>query len=217
MAAQDHESKSEWVGLRGRVMGWYLGSSLRRAAEVLFLGDSRGRFLREVDQLLKGDELVLDVGGGSGYFSLAIAERLRGGKLFCIDLSPEMLRHLRRKAERQNLADRVEAKLGNAYELPLEDSTIDLATSNGVFHELARPARALLEIRRVLKPGGRVIITDFRNTSLGKKIAIAHRDGSHGPFSEEELRSLLADTGFSDVKTVPIRNFVLAAGQRGIP
>lgn len=214
MATSEHEITSEWAGLKGRIGGWYLNSPLRRVSELFFLGDLKGRFIEKIDTLLKGDETVLDVGGGSGYFSLPIAQRLSNGKVISLDLSEEMQGELKRKAKARNLTPRIEAQLGNAYQLDVQDATIDVATSNGVFHELSEPKKALAEIKRVLRPGGFVILTDFRDTPIGKRIGAAHNAEDHGPFSPEELKALIADAGFVNVTVETIKNWVLGMGQK---
>ncbi len=91
MRPQRREITSEWEGLKGRIGGWYLNSPLRRLAEIFLLGDLRTRFLQQTSLLLRGDEIVLDAGAGSGYFSLPVAARLQNGKVICIDLSSQML------------------------------------------------------------------------------------------------------------------------------
>lgn len=119
------KQRGEWTGLKGRIGAWYLNGPLRRLSEVLFLGDVRTVFLREINKLIKGGEVVLDVGAGSGYFSLAIAERLKTGKVICLDLSGEMLQRLERVANRRGLMSRVQILLGTASPIKLEDEAVD--------------------------------------------------------------------------------------------
>lgn len=211
--AENTTHSSEWTGLRGRVMGWYLGSFLRRLSEVLVLGDSRSNVLAETWAALGGKGIVLDVGAGAGYFSLAIARQLQEGKVICVDLSREMLSHLRGTAERRCLSDRVEILEGSAYQIRLDDQSVDLAIANGVFHELVRPELAMQEMVRVVRPGGRVIVTDFRaDTWIGSRIAAAHRSEDHGPFRLEELKTLFLQAGLDDVRVSAVRNFVMGVG-----
>lgn len=214
MISHERHIGSEWEGLKGRIGGWYLNSPLRRASEIFFLGDLRSRFTENIDCLLNGNETVLDVGAGSGYFSLLIAEKLRTGKVIAVDLSYEMLESLRKRARQRSLSHKIDARIGNAYQLPIEDSTMDIATSNGVFHELSYPSKALEEMKRVLKRGGYAIVTDFRDTWIGKIIGAAHRGGDHGPFSAKELKSLFEDAGFANLEADAVRNWVVVLGQK---
>lgn len=203
---------SEWTGIKGRIGAWYLASRLRRLSEILVLGNLRPRFLEAVR--LRGDEVVVDAGSGSGFYSLAVAENLPRGRLICVDLSDEMLAHLKRRTATKGLADRVEVRKGDVTALELADGSADLAISNGVWHELPDPSRAAVEIFRVLKPGGRVVVTDFRDTGLGKRIGAAHRSTDHGPWSVEQLVKTLEGVGFTEVAGEAVRTWVIAWGAK---
>lgn len=205
---------SEWTGIKGRIGAWYLNSPLRRLSEILFLGDCKSVFLSEVSHLIRGDDLILDIGAGSGYFSLAIAKKLNTGKVICLDLSEEMLQRLERKAEREGLRQRIQILKAEASSSGLESESVDLVVSNGVFHELSNPGSVLREMLRVLKPNRRVIISDFRDTRIGKRIGAAHREEAHGPLGVDELERLLARAGLSNVKAYPVKHWVIGVGKK---
>lgn len=177
-------------------------------------GNIRSRVLIEVTEALKGEGAVLDVGAGAGYFSLAIASKLERGRVICLDLSREMLGHLRRTAQKKHLSDRIELLEGSAYQIRLDAGCMDVAISNGVLHELVRPQLVLQEMVRVVRPGGRVIVTDFRDTWLGRRIASAHRSEDHGPFGQQELRKLFLDVGLENIRVTAIRHFVIGVGTK---
>lgn len=103
---------------------------------------------------------VVDVGAGTGLLSLAFAER--AARVWAIDSSPAMGEYLRVKASSADLHN-VESVLASAVSLPLVDEVADLVVSNYCMHELRRAEkyRALSEARRVLKPGGRIVIGDM--------------------------------------------------------
>ncbi len=103
---------------------------------------------------------VVDVGAGTGLLSLAFAER--AARVWAIDSSPAMGEYLRVKAASADLHN-VESVLASAVSLPLVDEVADLVVSNYCLHELRRAEkyRALAEARRVLKPGGRIVIGDM--------------------------------------------------------
>jgi ubiquinone/menaquinone biosynthesis C-methylase UbiE len=105
-------------------------------------------------------QTVVDVGSGTGLLSLAFAERT--ARVWAIDSSPAMRDYLRVKATSADL-DNVETVLASAVSLPLVDEVADLVVSNYCLHELRRADkyRALAEARRVLKPGGRLVIGDM--------------------------------------------------------
>ncbi|MBI2955342.1 MAG: class I SAM-dependent methyltransferase [Chloroflexi bacterium] len=214
MAKEQRVARSEWTGIKGRIGGWYLNSPFRRLSEMLFLGDCRSAFLRAVSEIARGNEVVLDVGAGSGYFSLALVTKLNAGKVICLDLSEEMLWRLKRKAEEQGQADRIQIVEAPATASGLEPESVDLAVSNGLFHELPTPDAVVTEMLRVSKSGGWVIITDFRDTRVGRRIGAAHREGSHGPFSVGEMEILLINAGLRNVNVRPVRHWVVGVGQK---
>lgn len=199
---------SEWTGMKGRIGGWYLSSWLRRLSELLILGDLRKRFMEVVS--LKGSELVVDAGCGSGFYSLAIASKLDSGRTTCVDLSDEMLDILRRRARRRGLADRIFIRKGDVTALDVPAGAADVAVSNGVWHELPDPARAAGELFRVTKRGGRVVVTDFGDTTIGRRITARHRESDHGPFSVEELTRIMREAGFADVQGERVGHWVIA-------
>ena len=106
---------------------------------------------------------VIDLGCGSGVFVPFVA-RVVGdqGKVYAVDLNPAMLNQVERKlarAENQDIGN-VELKQAGAYDLPFEDEFIDLVYVLSVLQEIPDRGKALREIRRVLKPGGILAITE---------------------------------------------------------
>src|SRR5579863_6844864 len=114
---------------------------------------------------LKPGEAVLDVGCGTG--TLAITARRRvghDGKVSGIDASPEMIARAGKKARKAGLE--IEFRNESIEALPFPDGRFDLVLSTVMLHHLPRKVRdaGLREIRRVLRPGGRVLIVDFAGT-----------------------------------------------------
>ena len=106
---------------------------------------------------------VLDLGCGSGAFTTFVARAVgEQGKVYAVDIQPEMLRQLERKlskAENRQLKN-IELKQASAYDLPFEDGALDLVYMVTVLQEIPDTARVLQEIRRVLKPGGILAVTE---------------------------------------------------------
>jgi ubiquinone/menaquinone biosynthesis C-methylase UbiE len=200
--------------MKGRIFAWHLDNPLARLPETLLLGDCRSAVQDEFSRLLQGDEVVLDIGAGTGRFSLAIAKQLKSGKVICLDLSDEMLQHLERKAEQECLKDRIQILNGEASASALENESVDLVMSNSVFHELSNPEAVLAEMLRVLKPAGWVMITDFRDTRISRLICRSHGGESHGPFSVHELETLLSEAGLKNVRVSPVRHWVIGVAQK---
>lgn len=117
---------------------------------------------------IREGDVVLDIGSGSGTDAL-IASTLTGpgGKVYGLDMTQAMLLKLRRNIAAMG-AQNVEPLEGNAEEIPLPDASVDVVTSNGVLNLVPDKPRAFAEIARVLRPGGRVQISDI---SLAKPVS----------------------------------------------
>jgi SAM-dependent methyltransferase len=152
-----------------------LGSSilLLIICALMLWGSLVGK-LRVRDQVIaalpwRGDEQVLDVGCGHGLMLIGAAKRLTTGKAIGIDLfldtdqaanSPEATL---RNAALEGVAQRVDVRRADARDLPYDNNTFDVVITSWVLHMMLEPddrTRALREIMRVLKPGGRAVIVD---------------------------------------------------------
>ena len=105
-------------------------------------------------------ERVLEVGPGTGYYSLPVADRLGDGSLDIFDIQQEMLDHVMRAAAKRGVAN-ITPTLGDAQHLPYEDATFDAAFLVTVLGEIPDQDAALHELARVLKPGGRLVVGEL--------------------------------------------------------
>ncbi len=108
---------------------------------------------------LRGDEQVLELGCGPGYFSIAFRDATPHGRLVLFDLQPEMLRMAR---ERVGRGSRVAVAAGNAMALPFRNGAFDVVYIAAVLGEVPDRHRCLEEVRRVLRPGGRLVVNEVR-------------------------------------------------------
>ncbi|MCT9078732.1 methyltransferase domain-containing protein [Streptomyces fulvoviolaceus] len=168
------------------------------------------RELRELSYELLGDvSSVVDVGCGAGR---AVAELTdRGVEAVGVDPDERMIAIARTRWPHADF------RRADAYALPLPDHSTQGCRADKVFHELADPARALAEARRVLVPGGRVVLVgqdwdtlviDSDDPSFTRAIVQARADLVTAPRAARAYRNLLLDAGFEDVE-VEIRTAVL--------
>ena len=106
-------------------------------------------------------ERVLEVGPGTGYYALPVAGWLGpGGRLDVLDIQQEMLDHTLRRAASEGIAN-ISGVRADAREMPFEDSSFDAAYLVTVLGEIPDQETALRELRRVVKPGGRIIVGEL--------------------------------------------------------
>jgi ubiquinone/menaquinone biosynthesis C-methylase UbiE len=116
--------------------------------------------LRSVLRPAPGERL-LEIGVGTGYYSCELAEWVApAGRLELFDLQQEFLDHVMRAAGERGLSNLVPTQ-GDATRLPYEDASVDAVILTAVLGEILDTAAALREIRRVLKPGGRLVVGEL--------------------------------------------------------
>jgi len=131
-------------------------------------------------------ERVLEIGPGTGYYTLDIAEWVGpGGKVEIFDLQQEFLDHTMRRAGERGLENVVPTQ-GDATALAYEDASMDAVVLNAVLGEIPDPTAALREIRRVLKPGGRLLVGELFGDPHFTTQAALRREGADAGLSYEE-------------------------------
>jgi arsenite methyltransferase len=162
---------------------------------------------------LEPGQTVLDLGSGGGIDVLLSAKRVGpAGKAYGLDMTDEMLA-LARENQRKAGATNVEFLKGEIENVPLPDGSVDVVISNCVINLSADKARAISEAFRVLKPGGRLAISDV--VVRGSVPAEVRRSVElwigciSGALEESEYRRLLRATGFTDVEVEPTRVYRL--------
>lgn len=135
---------------------------------------------------LYGREDVADLGSGAGHFALAAARRLDGGRLFAIDIERDMLKRLAAEASALGIKN-LHALHGDAARIsgvPLAAGAVDRAIAANVLFQVHDRDAFVQEVKRILKPGGRVLLIDWRD------------DHAYGPHPMHKVSSDVAEALF---------------------
>jgi ubiquinone/menaquinone biosynthesis C-methylase UbiE len=145
---------------------------------------------------LKPGMMVGDVGAGTGYYSIRIAKRIQpGGVVYSNDIQAGMLQRLRTNAVAQHVSN-IETILGSESDPMLPAGKLDLVVLIDVYHEFSRPQRMLQGIRAGLKPGGQLVLFEYRKEDPAVPIRPEHK------MSVEEVKAEVTPEGFRFEKTV---------------
>jgi ubiquinone/menaquinone biosynthesis C-methylase UbiE len=110
---------------------------------------------------LQPDSVVADIGAGTGYFSFRISPQVPQGKVWAVDVQPEMIDILNFLIE-ENQVTNVEPILGSETNPNLPEAAIDLALMVDAYHEFAYPREMMTAVVKALKPGGRAVLLEYR-------------------------------------------------------
>lgn len=160
-----------------------------------------------IDHLaLKAGETVVDLGSGAGIDVFLAADAVGPtGKVIGVDMTPEMLARARRNAVKAGVAN-AEFREGRLEELPIDSGTVDAITSNCVINLVPDKAVVFREIARILKPGGRLVISDIvLDKPLPPEIekdVYAYVGCIAGASMRESYFAMLKDAGLGDIEVV---------------
>jgi len=162
---------------------------------------------------LKEGETVLDIGSGGGLDCFLAAKKGGGkGHVIGVDMTPEMIDKARENCRKGKYIN-VEFRLGEIENLPVADNTADVIISNCVINLSPNKERVFKEAFRVLKPGGRLMISDIvllkelpETVMRSKQAYIACISGA---IMKDEYIELIKDAGFQDVKIIEETSFLI--------
>jgi ubiquinone/menaquinone biosynthesis C-methylase UbiE len=195
-------------GMEGAVARWY--ASLTKKS----IADFRALARRTVEQI-PPQSSVLEVAPGPGYFAIELA-KLGDYRITGLDISQTFV-----DIARTNAADakvRVDFRRGNVSDMPFADAAFDFIMCRAAFKNFTEPYRALVEMHRVLKPGGRALIIDLRRDTSNELIQQAVDDMHLGmvnglvtkltfrfmllkrAYTRTELETLISETKFDGVE-----------------
>ena len=156
-------------------------------------------------------EVVLDLGSGAGMDAfLAAREVGPAGRVIGVDMTPDMLERARENARAAGVTN-VEFRLGEIERLPVADASVDLVISNCVINLSPDKPAVFAEAFRVLKPGGRMVVSDLvLKQSLSEDVrhsVEAYVGCVAGASLQTEYLAMMRAAGFADVRTVEERSY----------
>jgi ubiquinone/menaquinone biosynthesis C-methylase UbiE len=156
------------ISMEGGLATWYARMTRKDLAEF-------ERIAKELASGLPDSARVLEIAPGPGYLSIALA-KLGPFRITGLDISQSFVRMASEYAKREGVAARFIH--GSASDIPLEDGLFDLVVCRAAFKNFSEPLKAVNEMHRVLKPGGRAVIIDLRKDASWDEI-VAYVDGLH--------------------------------------
>ena len=137
---------------------------------------------------------VADIGAGTGYFSFPVAQRVPEGRVYAVDIQPEMLTYIQERQEASGIAN-VVPTLGKIDDPNLPDNGIDLAFIVDAYHEFSHPREMGEALFKALKPGGMLVLIEYRAEDRRVPIKRLHK------MSEAQAKKEMAALGLEWVKT----------------
>jgi ubiquinone/menaquinone biosynthesis C-methylase UbiE len=192
---------------------WYMG---RQIAQVMshYGIDWLERKEREIEEnsslllknlAVKPGMVIADIGAGSGFHSALLSKMVGNGKVFAVDVEPEMIAYLHARIKRENLS-RIVPVLSTEKNVPLPENVIDLILLVDVYHEFSYPYEMALSMFRVLKLGGKLVLVEFRAEDPTVPIKTIHK------LSEAQATKELKIAGFTfekNITNLPWQHFLV--------
>jgi ubiquinone/menaquinone biosynthesis C-methylase UbiE len=147
---------------------------------------------------------LLDVGCGTGTFDAMLAASSLPARIVGLDYSPAMCKIANSKAQAAGVSDRVRYVSADSEHLPFADASFDVVTCSNSFHHYPNQAEVVKDFRRVLRPGGRLMLIDgYRDVLWGWimfDVIVTHIEKQvyHAPW--KVIRQYFADAGFQDIR-----------------
>jgi ubiquinone/menaquinone biosynthesis C-methylase UbiE len=123
---------------------------------------------------LQPDDVVADIGAGSGYFTFRISPRVPQGKVLAVDIQPEMLEMIRQKQQDEGV-NNVQTILGTVDNPQLPEDSVDWVLLVDAYHEFSHPYEMMRDVANALAPGGRVALVEYRQEDPSVMIKPRHK------------------------------------------
>jgi ubiquinone/menaquinone biosynthesis C-methylase UbiE len=135
---------------------------------------------------------LVDIGAGTGFFAMPFSEKMHQGRVYACDISDTMISWMKETIPEKYRGAVIPTKMEES-EVPLPDGIADLVYMIDVYHELEEPAKMLLEARRLLRKGGKLMIVDWKKQETPGGPPLHHR------VAAQVIASHMAEGGFVDI------------------
>jgi len=196
---------AEEVSVRPGINANFLDPALDvQRFEQRFEGDNREVFVHRAriaqQAAVREGMRVADIGAGTGLFTRMFARRVgAAGRVHAVEISPRFVEHLRLDAQRRGL-ENVEAVLCSDRDIQLPEASIDLAFVCDTYHHFEYPKSTLQSIHRALRPGGELVIVDFRRIPGVSRPWILE----HVRAGQEQVEAEIEAAGFTKMGAVQL-------------
>ena len=144
---------------------------------------------------VKPGMVIADIGAGSGYHSALLSKMVGSGKVFAVDVEPEMITYLNKRIKQEKLS-RIVPVLSTEQKVSLPENTIDMMLLVDVYHEFSYPYEMALSMRAALKRSGKLVLVEFRSEDSTVPIKTIHK------MSEAQAIKELKAAGFAFDKNI---------------
>ena len=154
---------------------------------------------------LKPSDTVADIGAGSGYFSFRMAKLVPQGQVFAVDISPQMIGIVRSKMAQEKVNNVVPVQ-STIKQTKLPPNSVDAALIVDAYHEFSHPLEMATSILASLKPGGKLILIEYRMEDPSVPIKLLHK------MTEQQAKAEMKNAGFKWEKTLtmlPQQHFMI--------
>ncbi len=149
---------------------------------------------------LKKDDIMADIGCGIGYFSFIAADILKPeGKVYALDISDDMIDEVKNRMNKEKIHN-IETVKTEEYDLKLPDQSVTYAFLCTVLHEIPDKERFILEVKRILCTGGKLVVVDWEKKETDMGPPLSHR------FEREEVKDLLKSQDLQIMKEGTVSN-----------
>jgi SAM-dependent methyltransferase len=143
---------------------------------------------------IQADDLIADIGAGTGYFSFPLAARVPRGRVLAVDIQPEMLALIQAR-KTAAAVDNVEPVLGSLTDPGLPAGAVDLILIVDAYHEFSHPLEMGRALAAALEPGGRLVLVEYRGEDRSVPIKALHK------MTEAQVRREMAVLGLEWIET----------------